>query len=460
MNKGDVLTLNITDLNNLGCGVARAEDGRVVFIKGAVSGDVIRAKLIKVNKSFCVGRLEEILTPSPHRTQHDPCTAPLACGGCIYRAITYEHELTLKRSYVENAFRKAGLPHVTVLPVRSAGRCFGYRNKAQYPFAKARDGIRAGFFATRSHDVIPADGCMIQHEAFAPIVRFVCDFATRAGWSVYDEETRGGLLRHLYLRIGERTGQIMVCLVINGTSLPCEESFVSALREAFPALTSVMLNTNTENTNVILGKEFRLLRGTPYIEDELCGLRFRLAPDAFYQVNREGAELLYGLAAEAAELTGEEILMDLYCGTGTIGLSMARKARKLCGVEIIPAAVECARENAARNGVKNAEFLCADAGDPENILTAAGGTRPDVVVIDPPRKGSTRALVECLASLEIPKIVYVSCDPDTLARDCAWFAEVGYEIGEVRPVDMFPRTGHVENVVRLTAAKSRKNHHC
>ncbi len=450
MNKGDVLTLTVTDLNNLGCGIARAEDGRVVFIKGAVSGDVIRARLIKINKSFCVGRLEEILTPSAYRVEHDPCSAPLACGGCVYRSITYGHELEIKRSYVENAFRKAGLPSVTVLPVRSAGRCFGYRNKAQYPFTKARDGIRAGFFATRSHAVIPADGCMIQHEAFSPIVRFVCDFADRAGWSVYDETMGKGLLRHLYLRIGEKTGQIMVCLVINEDTLPRREKFVRALTEAFPSVTSLMLNINRENTNVVLGKELRLLAGVPYIEDELCGLRFRLAPDAFYQVNRDGAELLYGLAAEAAGLTGNEILMDLYCGTGTIGLSMAKRSKKLCGVEIVPSAVDCARENASRNGIENAEFFCADASDPKTILSAAGGTRPDVVVIDPPRKGSTRELVECLASLGIPKIVYVSCDPDTLARDCVWFTEAGYDIGEVQPVDMFPRTGHVESVVCLT----------
>lgn len=450
MNKGDVLTLTVTDLNNLGCGIARAEDGRVVFVKGAVSGDVIRAKLIKVNKSFCVGRLEGILTPSPHRIERDPCSAPLACGGCVFRAITYEHELEIKRSYVENAFRKAGLSGVTVLPVRSTNQCFGYRNKAQYPFTKTRDGIRAGFFATRSHAVIPADGCMIQHEAFAPIVSFFCSFADKAGWTVYDEETRKGLLRHLYLRIGEKTGQIMVCPVINGESLSRKEELVRSLTEKFPAVTSVMLNINRESTNVVLGKEFRLLAGVPYIEDELCGLRFRLAPDAFYQVNRDGAELLYGLAAEAAGLSGNEILMDLYCGTGTIGLSMAKKAKKLRGVEIVPAAVQCARENASRNGMGNAEFFCADAGDPKVILEAAGGVRPDVVVIDPPRKGSTRELVARLSSLSVPKIVYVSCDPDTLARDCVWFAEEGYEIGTVQPVDMFPRTGHVESVVCLT----------
>lgn len=450
MNKGELLTLSVTDLNNLGCGVGRAEDGRVVFVKGAVSSDTVRARIIKVNKSFYVGRLEEILSPSPHRLSQDPCEAPLACGGCVYRSVTYEHERSLKRGYVENAFRKAGLPQVTVLPVRSTGKITGYRNKGQYPVAQTRDGIRAGFFAAKSHNIIPADSCAIQHGAFAPIVRFVCAFAEKTGWTVYNEENGNGLLRHIYLRIGEKTGQIMVCLVICGDSLPDGDRFAEALVAEFPGIVSVLLNTNKENTNVVLGKKFTTLYGKGDVEDELCGLRFRISPDSFYQVNREGAELLYGLASKAANLTGNEILMDLYCGTGTIGLSMARKAKKLCGVEIVPAAVACARENAKRNGIENAEFFCADAGDPKVILEASGGVRPDVVVIDPPRKGSTKELVECLSSLSVPKIVYVSCDPDTLARDCVWFAEAGYEIGDVQPVDMFPRAGHVENVVCLT----------
>ena len=452
MNKNESITLAVTDLNNLGCGVGRIEgDGRVVFVRGAVTGDVIRAKIIKVTKSFCVAKLQEILTPSPYRAQTDPCQAPLACGGCVYRHVTYEHELDRKREYVAHAFRKAGLSQVTVLPVKSTGRVGGYRNKGQYPVTKTKDGkIRAGFFASKSHDVIPADTCAIQHPSFAPIVALICDFAEKHGWSVYDETSGVGLLRHIYLRVGEKTGQIMVCLVINGETLPCSDEFFYTIRVAYPSVVGILLNINRENTNVVLGKKYITLWGNDFIEDELCGLSFRISPDSFYQVNRDGAELLYGLAADRAALTGEEILMDLYCGTGTIGLSMASRAKKLCGVEIVPAAVDCARENAARNGITNAEFFCADAGNRENILRAAGGTRPDVVVIDPPRKGSTRELVACLAGLEIPRIVYVSCDPDTLARDCVWFAEEGYEIGEVQPVDLFPRTGHVESVVCLT----------
>ena len=450
MKKNEIITLAITDLNNLGCGVGRYEpDGRVVFVKGAVTGDVVRAKIIKVNGSFCVARLEEVLTPSPYRTERDDCSAPLACGGCVYRHITYRHELDLKREYVRHAFIKAGLSDVRVLPVLSTGKVTGYRNKGQYPVMRTKNGIKAGFFAAKSHNIIPADACAIQSERFAPIVRFLCRFAETNQWSVYDEESGKGLLRHIYLRVGEKTGEIMVCLVINGDTVPAADHLIRELTDAFPSVVSLLLNKNCENTNVVLGKTFVTLYGKNEIEDELCGLRFRISADSFYQVNRDGAELLYGKAAELADLRGNELLMDLYCGTGTIGLSMSKNVGKLIGVELVSAAVACAKENAERNGIGNAEFYCGDASSREMILSCTGGKTPDVVVIDPPRKGSTRELVECLSALDVKRIVYVSCNPDTLARDCAWFVETNYEIGAVQPVDMFPRTGHVESVVCL-----------
>ena len=456
MNKDQILELEITDLNNLGCGVGRHE-GKVVFVKGAVKGDTVRAKIIKVNKGFSVARLEKVIKASDMRIDKDECTAPLACGGCVYRHITYEGELELKREYVKNAFRKAGLPDVRVFSTLSAGRAYGYRNKAQYPLVATKNGVKAGFYASKTHKVIAADSCAIQNEAFTPIVDFICRYADSSRWSVYDEETGRGLLRHVYLRIGEKTGQIMVCLVINGASLSGESEFASALVSGFPGVVSVLINENRENTNVVLGKKYRVLFGKDHIEDELCGLRFKISPQSFYQVNRDGAELLYSVAAERASLTGAEVLMDLYCGTGTIGLSMAEKAKKLCGIEIVSEAVDCARENARENKIDNAEFFCADAGNRDNILSAAGGVRPDVVVIDPPRKGSTKELVETLSSLQVPRVVYVSCDADTLARDCVWFAECGYEIGEVQPVDMFPRTGHVESVCLLSKLNTKQH---
>jgi 23S rRNA (uracil1939-C5)-methyltransferase len=310
--------------------------------------------------------------------------------------------------------------------------------------------MMSGFYATKTHTIIPVKDCSIQNPSFSAITRAVCKLCDKYGIKAYDENTSKGLLRHIYLRAAEATGEIMLCLVVNGNALPNEQEIVAEINKEFPQIVSILLNTNTKNTNVVLGKEYRVLYGKDYIEDVLCGLRFRISAQSFYQVNREGAELLYGLAAEKAALDGTQNVADLYCGTGTIGLSVASKAKKLVGIEIVESAVECAKQNAEYNGIDNAEFFCADAGNAQNILNAMGGERPDVVIIDPPRKGSTKELVDCLAELCVPKVVYVSCDPTTLARDCAWFKDAGYEIGEVQPVDMFPRTGHVESVVCLT----------
>ncbi len=451
MKKNQQIELCIDDINNLGCGVGRYE-GKVVFVKGAVSGDKIRATVIKDNKSFTVAKLDCVLTPSPNRATERFCTAPLSCGGCTYRHITYEHELITKHNHVRACFDKVGLSDVRVLPVVSTGKTSGYRNKAQYPVAMTKNGMRSGFFASKTHNIAVVDNCAIQHGEFAEITREICALCDRYGIGAYSETTGEGLLRHIYLRMGEVTGQIMLCLVINGETLPHETDMAKELVAKFPNIASLVINTNTENTNVVLGKKFRTVYGKPYIEDVLCGLRFCISPDSFYQVNREGAELLYGLAADLAGLDGTVTLADLYCGTGTIGLSMASAVKSVTGIEIVKGAVDCAVENAKRNGIENAEFFCGDAGDPETILKAMHGSRPDVVVIDPPRKGSTRELAECLAKLEVPKVVYISCDPATLARDCTYFRELGYTIGEVQPVDMFPRTGHVECVVSLTHA--------
>ena len=383
LKKGSIVELEITDLNNLGNGVGRV-DGKVVFVRGAVSGDVVRAKIIKVNKSFFVARLEEIVTPSSAR-EEDFCQAPLSCGGCVYRHISYDEELKLKYNYVKNAFLKVGISDIEVLPVISTGRVSGYRNKGQYPLAKIKGKTVAGFYASKTHNVVPAEDCAIQNPAFAEILRFVCEFADEAGWSVYDEESRSGLLRHIYLRIGERTGEIMVCLVINGRALLHSEELALRLAERFPNIVSVLLNFNSDDTNVVLGDEYKLLYGKHGITDELCGLRFFISPESFYQVNHDGAELLYLKAREMAELCGDETLADLYCGTGTIGLSMAKSVKRLCGIEIVEGAVECAKENAKRNGIDNAEFVCGDASSKEVILSAFCGVSPDVVVIDPPR---------------------------------------------------------------------------
>ena len=445
INKNSVFELDITDLNNLGNGVGRV-DGRVVFVRGAVSGDKVRVRAIKINKSFIVARLEEILAPSAER-EDGFCSAPFSCGGCVYRHIKYSHELELKYNYVKNAFVKAGIPDAKILPVISAGCERGYRNKAQYPLTMIKGKIVAGFYATKTHNVVPAENCTIQNPAFEPILRLACETADELSWSVYNEETKKGSLRHIYLRIGEVTGEIMLCLVINGREPLHTDVLVERITSKYPSVVSIMLNFNSEDTNVVLGDKYKTLYGKGGIEDELCGLRFFISPASFYQVNHDGAELLYRKAREMAELEGGESIADLYCGTGTIGLSMSRGAKRLCGIEIVESAVECAKENAKNNGIDNAEFICGDASNKETILSAFGGVAPDVVVIDPPRKGSTRELVDTLADIGVKKVVYVSCSPDTLARDATYFIERGYEMGDVQPVDMFPRSGHVESVV-------------
>ena len=452
MRKNDIVTVEVTDINNLGYGVGRYENV-VVFIAGAVSGDTVKAKLIKINKSWCVGKLEEVLISSPHRSGEIYCNAPDSCGGCVYRNITYEHELELKREYVKNAFRKCGLPDVTVNDVLMADKDLGYRNKAQYPVKSEKGKIRAGFYAAKTHNIVPCESCALQPRIFSEIVGFVCEFADRNKISAYDELTGQGLLRHIYLRYGEATGEIMVCLVINGKRLPNSDGFVRELCDKFENVKSVMLSVNTKNTNVVLGDEFICIGGRDYIEDELCSIRFRISAGSFYQVNHNGAELLYGIAADLAE-PEEKTVIDLYCGTGTIGLSVARRAKRVVGIDIVDEAISCANINAAINGIDNAEFYCGDASDAEGLLASVekkSGRKisPDVVIMDPPRKGSTPQLIGYLARIGVERVVYVSCDPDTLARDCAEFVRLGYEMSDVTPVNMFPRTGHVESVVCL-----------
>ncbi len=470
--KNDIILLDITDMNNLGFGVGR-HGGAVVFVRGAVAGDRIECRIIKVNKNFLVGRSERIITPSPHRAGDKYCAAPESCGGCVWRNIRYEHELELKRETVINAFRRAGLSDVKVGEVRSTGVTSGYRNKAQYPVGeRAGGGLCAGFYAAGTHKIVgDADDCRLHPPVFADIARRVCDFATKKGVRAYDERTGKGILRHIYLRQGQKPSgesEITVCLVINGENFPGARELAEYLMREFPLVVGLLLNINTKNTNVVLGDRYLTVAGREYIEDTLCGLRFRIAPDAFYQVNRAGAELLYSLARERAvgEFVGSRgergerggTLLDLYCGAGTIGLSMAGDFSKIIGIDIVPGAIDCARENARINSITNAAFFCGDASDTDGILAAAERERgskidADVVILDPPRKGSTPELIKYIAARGIERVVYVSCAPDTLARDCALFRECGYEIGEVTPVDMFSRTGHVETVVLITRVK-------
>lgn len=460
-------TVQITDLNNLGCGVGRLPDtagemaGLVVFVRGAVTGDVVSVQIIKQTSSYTVGRLVSVITPSPMRETERFCTAPEACGGCVYRHLKYEDELISKHQRVAQAFRMVGLSDVTIRPVATTGVTQGYRNKGMYPVRQGKNGVEAGFFAAKSHKLIPAMSCSLQPDVFGEVVACICQFFNEKRIPAYDEITGNGVLRHIYLRCAV-DGSLYVCLVINTRELPggqrTTEDLTYTLLGKFPRIRGILLNINRQNTNVVLGDKYITLWGQPYLEDTLCGKVFQISGGSFYQVNHHAAELLYQTAMDMANLTGHEVLWDLYCGVGTIGISMADKVSRLVGIEIVDEAVRCATENAKRNADAGliakdmASFFCADATEASLIFAPADRgdvPSPDVVVIDPPRKGTTPELIRELSRRDIRKVVYISCDPETLARDCVTFRECGYEIGEVQPVDLFPRTGHVECVVCL-----------
>lgn len=454
LQKNQSYTVDIIDLNNLGFGVAKI-DGISVFVADTVPGDRAEIKLIKTAKTYGVGLLQNLTVPSPMRcAEDDVCPVSKKCGGCVYRRVSYEDELRLKKQYVLYAMKKAGAGHVTVNDVLSTHKTAGYRNKAQYPVGKetGADGKMhtvIGFYAPKTHKIIPADNCVLQPPVFSEIVRFVADFCDRYAISAYDEKTGTGLLRHLYLRTGAATGELLVCLVINGKVFPHADDFCRTLTERFPTVRSIQTNENTRNTNVIPGEHCTVLWGEDAIEDILCGRRFRISPLAFYQVNRDAAELLYNTAKGLLDLQKGETLFDLYCGIGTIGMSIADNDTPLIGIEIIPEAIENAKENARRNGMTNARFFCGDASDIKSILADCDATA-NAVVVDPPRKGLTPEVIDYLGTLSPKRIVYISCDADTLARDIVRFAEVGYHTDTVQPVDLFSRTGHVECVTRIT----------
>lgn len=451
--KNEIHEIRITDINNLGSGVGRINDV-VTFVSGGCTGDLLSVKIIKTASDYNVARIEEIIEPSPYRVSPD-CGAAKRCGGCVYRYITYEHELELKKRRVESAMRKAGL-ELKVEDVLSTGITSGYRNKAQYPVGKNKQGKAViGFYAERSHEIIPCTfdggGCLLQPKIFGEIADFVRGWMDENRLSPYDEVTGGGILRHLYMRISETSGEVMVCFVLNKRRGKVE-SLAAAVNEEFPEVVSIYENINSKNTNVVLGEEYRLLYGKETLTDSLCERTFDISPQSFWQVNRRGAELLYGKAAELAEIRGGEKVIDLFCGIGTVGMSVCDADTKLYGIEIVPEAVENAKKNAVLNGFENAEFLCLDAADPEDFLkelTRMGRDGIGVVLLDPPRKGCSHELLDAIKDIAPEKIVYISCNPDTLARDIAILSDK-YHCGAVTPVDMFPRTGHVETVVLLS----------
>lgn len=447
MRKNDDIILRITGMTAEGAGVGR-EEGMAVFVPFSAPGELVRAHVVKVHKSYAFAKMTEVLEGADDRIEPD-CPVFGRCGGCVYRHLSYEAELAVKRRRVEDALTRIGGITVPVPPVMGSERVDGYRNKAQYPVAREKGELRIGFFSPRSHRIADCRDCRLQPPEFTAAVKTVADWMERYRIPAYDEGVHQGLVRHIYLRKGEATGQIMVCLVANGRTLPHSDELVKGLREQVPGLASVVLNVNQKRTNVIVGETCLTLWGAPFIEDRLCGIRVTISPLSFYQVNRSQCEQLYQKAAEYAGLTGTQTVLDLYCGTGTIGLSMAHRAGRVIGAEVVREAVEDAKGNAAANGIHNASFLCADAAAAAAQL-AAKGVRPDVVLLDPPRKGCGEGLVSIVSQMGPKRIVYVSCDPATLARDVKEFAGHGYQVGAVQPVDMFPRTAHVETVVLLS----------
>mgnify|MGYP002739959416 CR=1 FL=1 len=436
-------TVTIEGYGEGGMGVARI-DGRVVFVHGALRGEKCRVLILKTLKSVAFAKVLEVIEPSSERITPD-CPYFPRCGGCTYRHIRYEEELRLKKQRVQDNLSRIGGSDVTVEEILGARDTLRYRNKAQYPVSK--DGA-VGFYRARTHEVIECEHCLLvkpEADAAAEALREYMQSCRVAG---YDEKTGRGLVRHLYVR-SNAAGESLVCVLVNGDKLPKEDRLVTLLRDACPKCTGIVLGTNTKKGNVILGDRYRTLWGSDRLEDTLCGKTFRLSVPSFYQVNRVQAERLYAKAIEFASLTGQETVLDLYCGAGTITLALSDHAKKVLGAEIVPEAIGDARENAARNGVKNAEFFCGDASDVAKKL-ARENLRPDVITVDPPRKGLAADVVESIAEMQPGRVVYVSCDSATMARDVKRLADLGYTAQRACAVDMFPRADHIETVVLLS----------
>ena len=459
LQKNQILTLRIERLSSDGSGVAHSPDGETVFVPGAAPGDEADVRIVKDCKRYAFGILDHLRTPSPDRIPVD-CAVAGPCGGCSLRHLDYTAELRAKQENVTDAFRRIGGLDVPVLDICPSPEVDRYRNKVQFPVGLDKNGNPCiGFYAGRTHRIVPCPDCKLQPGVLNDIGNALCGFFAENGIQPYNEETGRGLVRHIFLRRGAHSGQIMVCLVCTRPNFPHADALCTRLREQFADIATILLNVNSKNTNVILGTETHTLYGPGYIEDTLCGVPVQLGPLSFYQVNTLAAERLYGIAAQYAQLTPDDLLLDLYCGMGTIGLSMVDHCRELVGVEIVPEAIESAKANAARMGDAVAAkscFFCADAGQAATRL-AAEGLHPDVVMLDPPRKGCDEATLSAVVRMAPRRVVYVSCNPATAARDAAWLEQNGYHAEKVQPVDLFPRTKHCETVCLLSKLNAKQH---
>lgn len=444
--KNQIYEAVISDYTAEGQGVAKIE-GCAVFIPNAIAGEVCRIRIEKAQKTWASGKLVEILERSEHRINRE-CPVAKLCGGCDFHHMDYEEELRLKAARVRDCLNRIGGEELTEVPILGAPTTQRYRNKAQYPVAAKKGRAYAGFFRAGTHDVVENDRCGILPEEMDAVKDAVIDYMNYYRVSAYDEAAHTGLVRHIYVRRGVVSGQILVCLSINGQAIPHPAELIARLKK-IPGFTTLVLSVNTKKGNAVLGDTFLPLYGDGWIEDTLCGLTFRLSPQSFYQINHHQAQRLYRAAIEQAQITKNDTVLDLYCGVGTITLTVAGAAGKVIGVEVVPGAVEDARANAARNGIKNAEFFCGDAGQAALELEKSG-IRPDVVIVDPPRKGLNADAIEAMARMQPRRIVYVSCDPATLARDVALLKQRGYAVRNVTAADLFPRCAHVETVCLLS----------
>ncbi len=445
--KNQTLNVEIVETNMLGFGVVKSE-GAVIFVQNGVAGDVCKVKIIKCAKNYCVARIEELIKPSEFRIE-PTCKHFRRCGGCSFQHINYDHEKDLKKQSVCGFLRKEGLSDVEVLPVISVGKLENYRNKAQFPVSLDSDGkVICGFYAPKTHNVCALEECKIQNEQFTPIAECVCEFLTKHKIPPYSETEQTGLVRHIYLRIAQATGQIMLCLVLKENHFPWKDAFVEKITSMFSNISSIVLNVQPENNNVILGKHTCVIFGSEKISDVFCDRELMISPLSFYQVNHDAAELLYQTAFSMANLDEFDHIIDLYCGIGSISISTHANC-SITGVEIIPDAVKDANENAALNSISNAKYICGDAADAFQLMEQIGSENP-LLIVDPPRKGLNRELIDEIADHNLKNVLYISCGPDTFARDLAIFREKGYTISSVQPVDLFPRTSHVETVALLS----------